>query len=181
MLQHHTWAELTALASLNIALAEVASSGRICSKIACIRIFLGIGPPFAGLNSPLLTFVERRDGAGYAGGAGFEGMGFVNPTNAAGDTITFTLSGCKAGAFDLGFQYALASGSRSMGLSVNGIDQTAVRFPATGGWLADDWREIFTTVQLTTGRNLVTLSTTGDEGPNLDSLEVTAKNNRVNT
>eukprot|EP01051_Picozoa_sp_SAG22_P028517 SAG22_NODE_10102_length_553_cov_0.662996_1_plen_89_part_10 len=84
-------------------------SSRICNPVDCPQ------------GCPDSANAGSADGAGYAGGSGFEGMGFVNPRNAAGDEITFTLSACKAGAHDLGITYALAQGSRSMGLSVNGI------------------------------------------------------------
>ena len=50
--------------------------------------------------------------------------------NAEGDTITWTLSGCPADSFDVGFVYALASGQRSMGLAVNGVQQAPISFPA---------------------------------------------------
>ena len=140
-------------------------SSRICNPVDCPQ-----GCP---------TNAGEGDGAGYATGAGFEGEGFVNPLNAEGDTITWTLSGCQAGSFDIGFVYALASGGRSMGLAVNGIQQAPISFPETGGWLAGDWKERFQAgVKLNDGMNKITLSTTGDEGPNIDSLEVTAKNNR---
>ena len=140
-------------------------SSRVCNPVDC--------PQGCPANA------GEGDGAGYAAGAGFEGEGFVNPLNAEGDTITWTLSGCQAGSFDIGFVYALASGQRSMGLAVNGVQQAPISFPETGGWLAGDWKERFQAgVKLNDGMNKITLSTTGDEGPNIDSLEVTAKNNR---
>eukprot|EP01045_Picozoa_sp_COSAG04_P001871 COSAG04_NODE_64_length_29689_cov_158.096992_17_plen_105_part_00 len=39
-----------------------------------------------------------------------------------------------------------------------------------------DWREVFSRVMLTEGENIISLTTTGAEGPNFDSIEVNAVN-----
>ena len=68
---------------------------------------------------------------------------------------------------------------RSMNLNVNGKDEGEIQFTATGGWQEGDWRETFKQVQLQTGENIVALTTTGSEGPNFDSMEVTRSNGGV--
>ena len=116
---------------------------------------------------------------------GHTGEGMVNPRHESGDSMTFHLAGCKAGAHSLGFAYQLAPGKRggvtnlrTMQLSVNGIKiEPQLKFPATGGWSEEHWKEIFKRVQLLAGSNVVQLATTGTEGPNFDSLEVSEINN----
>ena len=43
-------------------------------------------------------------------------------------------------------------------------------FPVTGSWT--EWGEIFVSTELTSGHNTVTLSVTGDSGPNIDFMRV---------
>eukprot|EP01052_Picozoa_sp_SAG31_P009325 SAG31_NODE_487_length_14980_cov_9.526376_18_plen_65_part_00 len=61
------------------------------------------------------------------------GEGMVNFMNAAGDQVAWHLSACKGGTYTLGFTYALAAGSRTLGLDVNGVPPThdpTITFPA---------------------------------------------------
>ena len=76
------------------------------------------------------------------------------------------------------FVYQLAPGTRggvtnqrAMQLNINGKNVKMLQFPATGGWSEGDWREIFAQVELVQGENVVHLATTGQEGPNFDSME----------
>jgi hypothetical protein len=66
---------------------------------------------------------------------GYSGTGFVDFLNAPGDAITWQVYTPLAGQYKLSFRYALQSGSRPMGLKVNGVAaNAAVSFPATGAW-----------------------------------------------
>ena len=114
---------------------------------------------------------------------GFSGGGMVNPVNEAGDTMTFHLAACKAGPHSIGWVYQLAPGTRGgltnvrqMALTINSVQIGNVDFPATGGWQSGDWREVFSRVQLSQGENIISLTTTGSEGPNFDSIEVNSVN-----
>jgi hypothetical protein len=101
---------------------------------------------------------------------GYSGTGFVDYLNPAGDAITWQVYTPLAGLYNLSFRYALQSGSRPMGLTVNGVAGAAVPFSATGAW--NTWRLSTVRTPLKAGLNTVTLYATGASGPNLDYLLV---------
>ena len=98
---------------------------------------------------------------------------FADFQNDSGDTVTFTLSGCAAGLATMNFRYANGNtDTRPLQLAVNSVVKDPVNFAPTGGWDEGDWRDVHAEVQLTAGTNVVTLTTTGANGPNLSRLEV---------
>ncbi|MBD0260653.1 MAG: T9SS type A sorting domain-containing protein, partial [Cytophagales bacterium] len=103
--------------------------------------------------------------------AGYAGTGFVDYLNPSGDAITWQVYAPLAGQYSLSFRYALQSGSRPMGLTVNAVAaNAAVPFLATGAW--NTWQLSTGSAPLKAGLNTVTLYATGASGPNLDYLLV---------
>ena len=101
------------------------------------------------------------------------GLGFVRFTNPSDDTLTFTVDNCQeTGDYTLDFYYALNTGTRPLGLTVNGVvfDSHLV-FESTGSWTS--WGGKRVAVRLNAGSNTVALSTAGRFGPHLDSMRVT--------
>jgi hypothetical protein len=103
---------------------------------------------------------------------GFTGSGFVDFSHPAGDAVEFAVDAPAAGAYELAFRYANAgTGTRTTDLYVNGARMPqGVAFARTASW--SDWAVQRVTVALTAGANTVRLQTSGQNGPNLDSLSV---------
>ncbi|HEU5080603.1 MAG TPA: carbohydrate-binding protein [Opitutaceae bacterium] len=102
--------------------------------------------------------------------AGFHGTGFANfPTS--GGTLTFNnVDGNGGGTKSLGIRYALASGSRTGSLTVNGVT-TNLTFPATGAFTA--WATLRVNVTLNNNAtNTIRLSSTGADLANIDYINV---------
>jgi len=106
--------------------------------------------------------------------SGANGTGYVNFNANTGAAIQWDNIYCAVtGLKNVKIRYALASGTRSLDIYVNGtkvISNTA--FSATGSW--DSWAEKTIQVPMNTGLNTLRLETTGTEGPNIDSIHVTA-------
>ena len=140
-------------------------------------------------------------------GDGFTGEGVINfqgdsTCGAAGtdpcynqntgvESVTWALYGCKAGAYDLGFPYALATGDRPLALDVNGVSTANLPFPTRfanqatntgpGGSATRSaiWGEQYAPmVTLTEGMNTITLTAQGSSGPDIDMIEVNMANGR---
>ncbi len=103
--------------------------------------------------------------------SGYTGTGFVDYRNPNNDFVEWQFSVPTAGAYQLTFRYALASGDRPLSVAVNGSTTVAsLSFPASGGW--STWRTVTTNVALATGTNTVRLRATGSSGANVDHLRV---------
>jgi uncharacterized delta-60 repeat protein len=112
--------------------------------------------------------------------AGFTGSGFVDFVNNTGDSAAWTVAAQSTGTHTLTFRYANGSTSpRVMRLTVDwpsgGFIQRDVSFNPTGSWT--NWRTMTVQVPMRglgdeVGLNEVRLSTTGNNGPNVDSLTV---------
>jgi glucuronoarabinoxylan endo-1,4-beta-xylanase len=75
------------------------------------------------------------------------------------------------GTRTLRFRYALASGTRNLDVTVNGVKLVSLSaFGATGSWSA--WGEKTILVPLDAGNNSLRLETTGTGGPNLDHVSL---------
>jgi glucose/arabinose dehydrogenase len=104
--------------------------------------------------------------------SGFTGSGFVDYINASGDYIEWTVNAASAGTYEISFQYALATGPRSLQIRLNGtIINSSFSFPATGSWSA--WAAVSLPVQLNAGVNKIRATAIGSSGPNIDYLIVT--------
>ncbi|MEU0934195.1 PQQ-dependent sugar dehydrogenase [Embleya sp. NPDC005971] len=105
--------------------------------------------------------------------AGHTGTGFVNFDAVAGAYVEFTVEAGQPGATKLDFRYANGTSvDRPLHIAVNGT-QTAgdLSFPGTGAWTT--WKTASVTTALAAGTNKIRATTSGADGPNLDSLTVT--------
>ena len=80
-----------------------------------------------------------------------------------------------AGTYVLKFRYALGgSARRPLELAIDGKSiGTPLPFASTGNW--GTWNEECVDITLAKGRHMVTLSSIGESGPNIDSLQVVKK------
>jgi hypothetical protein len=119
---------------------------------------------------------------------GAYGKGIANFVNARGDTVTFHLYSCNAGAHKIGFNYALANDNnganqRPLVVTINGLNagpvnqrtgqRESLKFPQTGGW--NEWGEVFMDVQLVGGDNTIVLTpdpAVGQSGANINYMRV---------
>ncbi|MHB0777690.1 Ig-like domain-containing protein, partial [Halomonas sp. WWR20] len=126
---------------------------------------LGTGPESTSDN----YIQEVADQAGYLGD------GFVDYGDGigSGETITWTVGSDQSGEFDLALRYSLESGTRPLALTVNGGAPITLDFTATGSF--GTWQTLTQRVTLIEGQeNVITLTSTGSSGPNIDQLEVLA-------
>jgi len=102
---------------------------------------------------------------------GYSGSGFLDFDRERGASITWCITIPETGAYQLAFRYALGEANRPLRLRVDG--ETVERnldFPNSGAW--DTWAEAAVLVRLEKGRRTITLETIGNEGPNVDYLQV---------
>jgi hypothetical protein len=105
--------------------------------------------------------------------SGYSGTGFADYLHASNDSIVWNFTVPAAGYYQLGFRYALDSGSRPLLVRVNGaVAAASLPFPATGLW--STWRVATTGAVLKAGTNTVTLLSIGSNGANIDYLVVGA-------
>ena len=111
--------------------------------------------------------------------AGYTGSGYADYVNSSGDFIEWTVNDVNAGSFLLKFRYANGgSANRPLQLQVNGvIVDGSLDFSPTGAWT--NWLVSSTTVNLLTGTNMIKLTTTGSNGPNIDNLVVSSNSSSV--
>lgn len=104
--------------------------------------------------------------------AGHYGQGFVDFIHSNDDSITWTVTPCAPGMYNLIFGYGLAGGDRPLQVSVNGVVvEPSQSFPATGAWTA--WGETTKSgVQMRAGSNTVTITAIGHSGANVDYLAI---------
>ena len=112
----------------------------------------------------------KRNGPAFQSrNGGFTGRGYIDYGN--GDqSIEWTVTSKKAGKADLLIRYALAGGSRPLGLTINGERKQTLPFPASGDWTT--WKDQTAKVTLKTGKNVIKLESTGKSGPNIDHLQI---------
>ena len=105
---------------------------------------------------------------------GFEGAGYVEFGDASGASVQFdAVTIGSAGTKNLAFRYALAEGSRTVDLYLNGTLAVAdITFTATGS--ASTWARKHVQLPMTPGQNVVRLETTGSGGPSLDNVQASA-------
>jgi hypothetical protein len=133
------------------------------------------GTPGGGGGSPT---TYQAESAVLGGGTvtestngGYTGSGYVNaPTNNGTTQFNNVQGGATSGSKTISFRYALASGSRTGTLTVNGVNQS-ITFTSTGAWTT--WSTLNVTVNLNAGTtNTLILRSTGADLGNVDSLTV---------
>jgi len=108
-----------------------------------------------------------------AGHQGFTGRSFVDYLHPNGDSVQWTVNGCRNGSAIASFRYALASGNRPLQVLVNGQEvASALGFPACGGGDWKTWCDVSVLVDFWPGQNTVKLVATGASGANMDSLTI---------
>lgn len=105
----------------------------------------------------------------------YSGSGYVNFNASSDASIQWSSINCAVtGTKNVKFRYALESGTRNLDVYVNGSKVISnAAFAATGGWAV--WGETTLQVPMNEGSNTLKVITTGTEGPNIDSITVTAQ------
>ncbi len=156
--------------------------------------------PVGPTNTPTRTSTQPSGGTVYqaesavlGGGAaaettnsGYNGSGYVN-FPASGGTLEFqNVNGGTGGSQTIRFRNALASGSRTGQLTVNGSTQN-ITFDPTGAWNTWTYKDVVVSLNSGTG-NTIRLTSTGSDLANVDELVVpgggggpTATPTRTNT
>jgi|GEM_PF-1992696 len=113
------------------------------------------------------------DGSVDSNHSGYNGSGFANTDNAAGNGIDWRVQVPTSGNYELEWRYANASeNNRAGSVMVNGNAVTTVDFPSTGAW--ETWTVATATISLDAGENTIRLEAVSGEGlGNIDSLSVT--------
>jgi glucuronoarabinoxylan endo-1,4-beta-xylanase len=116
----------------------------------------------------------RVDAAVSTAQPGYEGAGYVEFGADSGASVRFDgISLGSTGMKNLAFRYALAEGSRTVDIYLDGtLAAEDVVFPATGG--AAIWARKHVQLQMTSGQRSVRIETTGTGGPALDNVQVSA-------
>jgi fibronectin type 3 domain-containing protein len=106
--------------------------------------------------------------------SGFSGAGAVdfNANHLTNGLLSFSHVGVvSAGNYSITFRYSNgSSGTLSMPLTVNGVAQTPISFPATAS--NSTWSTVSVTVPLNAGNNVIQISPSGSAAPEIDNLTV---------
>ncbi|WP_221192089.1 CBM35 domain-containing protein [Microbulbifer rhizosphaerae] len=113
------------------------------------------------------------DGSVDSNHPGYNGRGFANTDNAAGNGVEWRVQVPAGGSYELEWRYANASDNNRPGnLLINGLSVATVDFPSTGAW--ETWAVATATIFLDAGENTIRLEAISGEGlGNIDSLSVT--------
>jgi pectate lyase len=123
------------------------------------------------------SFVYQTENGTVGGGTvfestngGFNGTGYVNSSSNGGFAQIGNVDGRGGGSKTLRIRFALASGSRTGRLVVNGSAQN-ITFNATGAWTT--WQLQNVTVNLNNSTsNTIRFETTGQDLANVDQVEI---------
>ena len=103
---------------------------------------------------------------------GYSGTGFMDYTSSPdGDYVEWSVNHMVAESVDVKWRYALGSGDRPLELSLNGAVVQTISFPATGSGSTWGYTAALT-LALTAGSNTLRLTTNGNQGPNVDAMDV---------
>jgi hypothetical protein len=164
-----TWSTVSINANLVVGgntIKATASSSAGGANVDSLTINTGASP--STLQAESASFaggtVASHSNAGYTG-SGYADFGGTN------SSATFTVNRTAAGSATLNFRYANGSASnRPLSVSINGIAVGSVTFAPTGSWTS--WTTVSLAVNLLSGNNMIKLTVTGSDGPNLDWVSV---------
>ena len=107
--------------------------------------------------------------------SGYNGSGYINFNAATDAAIEWSsINAAVTGTKNVKFRYALESGTRNLDIYVNGTKVISnAAFTATGSWTT--WGEKTIQVPMNSGNNILKVVTTGTEGPNIDSVNISAQ------
>ena len=103
---------------------------------------------------------------------GFEGAGYLDMGAQAGDAVEFTVTAPEAGSYAFSFRYINGSDADRPMTLTTGSESATIPFASTGTWT--NWTEAEVEIDLAAGPNVIRLANVGSNGPNLDSVTVTA-------
>lgn len=128
----------------------------------------GNGSNYEAEAGSLVNAVIESEHSGYTGG------GYVAFKEAADASLQFnTILIGSTGTKNIKIRYALESGTSNLDVYVNGVKTlTEVPFEATGSWTT--WVEKSIQVPMVNGTSTLQLVTTGNGGPHVDKINVTA-------
>jgi pectate lyase len=101
---------------------------------------------------------------------GFNGTGYVNASATGGFSQNSNVDGRGGGSKTLRIRYALASGSRTGRILVNGAAQN-ITFNATGAWTTWATQNVTVTLNNNTS-NVIRFESTGQDLANIDQIEI---------
>lgn len=137
-------------------------------------------PTAPGAPGTTVYQAENYVGAGCAAvtgngnHVGWRGSGFCDFQRGSGAVLAFTdINGGSGGEAKMVVRYALARGSRTADLSVNGSNDTIV-CTSTGSWR--DWGTMTKMIKLKPGKsNTITITSSGQDWGNTDEITITVK------
>ncbi|MFI6698272.1 family 16 glycoside hydrolase [Streptomyces sp. NPDC050509] len=115
--------------------------------------------------------------------AGYTGGGFVDGFGTEGAAVTFEVDAPAKGSYDVGLRYANGpdpfTGTKTIGVGVNGGQTRQTGLPATGAW--NRWSTKTERFTLNKGRNTVTYTHRPEDTGhvNLDMIEVRRAGSRI--
>ncbi len=167
-------------ASGKIVMAHINSVGGVTKGKASVHA-IGCGAPPAvvgvvGVGGTTTYQAENYVGPGCAAmtvHAGFNGTGFCDFQRSAGAVLAFTgIDGGTGGNATMTVRYALARGSRTADLSVNGSNGT-ITCTSTGSWKT--WGTMDFQITLKPGKsNTITITSSGQDWGNTDEITIVA-------
>lgn len=101
---------------------------------------------------------------------GFNGTGYVNASSTGGFSQNTNVDGRGGGSKTLRIRYALASGSRTGRLVVNGVAQN-ITFNASGAWTTWALQNVTVTLNNNTS-NTIRFESSGQDLANIDQIEI---------
>lgn len=136
-----------------------------------------LAPSFAGDGSGKFQAEEGaiENGINESSNAGFAGAGYVN-FNAGTSSVQVPVYADVEGEYKLTLTYANGSKStRSLSIKGEAGESQEVEFAATSNWTTYVTKDV--SITLPQGASTITFATVGgNDGPNLDQLELTAVN-----
>jgi pectate lyase len=109
------------------------------------------------------TVLETKNG-------GFLGTGYVNASSSGGFSQNANVDGRGGGSKTLRIRYALASGSRTGRLLVNGVARN-ITFNSTGAWTTWQLQNVTVTLNNNTS-NTIRFESSGQDLANIDQIEI---------
>ncbi|WP_262698601.1 MULTISPECIES: family 16 glycoside hydrolase [Streptomyces] len=141
-----------------------------------------------GPEQPITSY--DAESARLTGGAdidtehtGYTGGGFADGFGTPGATATFEVEAPAKGGYDVGLRYANGphpfTGTKTMGISVNGAQARQTSLPSTGAW--NRWSTRTERLSLRKGRNTIAYTYRPEDTGhvNLDMIEVRRPDSRI--
>jgi glucuronoarabinoxylan endo-1,4-beta-xylanase len=157
------------------------SNGSFTANLPAKSVTTFVGTLSDGENTNSGTTYEAETGTTLTNAvketinSGFIGEGYANFAAYSDAAVEWNNIYCAiSGTKNIKFRYALQTGTRKLDVYVNGTKAASdVSFDATGSWTT--WSEKTIQVPMNSGTNTLKVVTTGTEGPNIDSINVSAQ------